>query len=72
MGDLPPLAAGLARGLDLAKISCEHVLLLPGQRLTGKHDNVVVAERLQDLQLLCGAQRPRQIDPGNRNAARRR
>src|SRR5438128_1268481 len=70
MGDLTSLASRLARGLDLAKISRERVLLFPGQHLTRKDDDVVVKKRLQDSQLRCWRQRLRQIDPGNRDPAR--
>src|SRR5207237_6613954 len=72
MGDLTSLASRLARGLDLAKISRERVLLFPGQHLTRKDDDVVVKKRLQDSQLRCWRQRLRQIDPGNRDPARGR
>src|SRR5215472_10228762 len=72
MGDRIPLAAWLARRLDLAKFVGKGVLLFASQRLTGKHDDVVIAKSLENPPLHLRRQRLCEIEAGNCDTARHR
>ena len=58
--------------LDFAEIPREAVLLFPGQRLTGEHDDMMIAKSLENPPLRLGRQRFGEIDAANRDTPRRR